>query len=85
MRRRSDRVAARTILEVDRQIVQDMYRRRNEQLVEAKTSYFTKKVEEALFRLTRNMMGNSGETILPLHTCKRKRFHCLLLQQNIKH
>ena len=54
-----------------------MYRRRNEQLVEAKTSYFTKKVEEskdnpkALFRLTRNMMGNSGETILPLHTCKR--------------
>ena len=53
-----------------------MYRRRNEQLVEAKTSYFTKKVEEskdnpkALFRLTRNMMGNSGETILPLHTCK---------------
>ena len=61
----------------DRQIVQDMYKRRNEQLVEAKTSYFTKKVEEskdnpkALFRLTRNMMGNSGETILPLHTCKR--------------
>ena len=40
-------------------------------------SYFTKKVEEskdnpkALFRLTRNMMGNSGETVLPLHTCKR--------------
>ena len=77
MHRRSERVAARTMLEVDRQIVQDMYRRRNEQLVEAKTSYFTKKVEEskdnpkALFRLTRNMMGNSGETILPLHTCKR--------------
>ena len=49
----------------------------NEQLVEAKTSYFTKKVEEsidnpnALFRLTRNMMGNSEETNLPLHTCKR--------------
>ena len=42
-----------------------------------KTSYFTKKVEEskdnpkALFRLTRNMMGNSGERVLPLHTCKR--------------
>ena len=77
VRRRGERVAARTMLEVDRQIVQDMYRRRNEQLVEAKTSYFTKKVEEskdnpkALFRLTRNMMGNSGETILPLHTCKR--------------
>ena len=41
-----------------------MYRGRNEQLVEAKTSYFTKKVEEskdnpkALFRLTRNMMAN---------------------------
>ena len=77
VRRRSERGAARTMLEVDRQIVQDMYRRRNEQLVEAKTSYFTKKVEESkdnpkvLFRLTRNMMGNSGETILPLHTCKR--------------
>ena len=77
VRRRGERVAARTMLEVDRQIVQDMYKRRNEQLVEAKTSYFTKKVEEskdnpkALFRLTRNMMGNSGETILPLHTCKR--------------
>ena len=77
VRRRSERVAARTMLEVDRQIVQDMYRRRNEQLVEAKTSYFTKKVEEskanpkALFRLTRNMMGNSGDTILPLHTSKR--------------
>ena len=26
---------------------------------------------KALFRLTRNMMGNSGETILPFHTCKR--------------
>ena len=58
VRRRRERVAARTMLEVDRQIVQDMYRRRNEQLVEAKTSYFTKKVGEskdnpkALFRLT---------------------------------
>ena len=68
MRRRSERVAARTMLEV----IQDMYRKQNEQLVEAMTSYFTKKVEEskdnpkALFRLTRNMMGNSGETILPL-------------------
>ena len=54
-----------------------MYRRRNEQLVEAKTTYFTNKVEEskddpkALFRLTRNMMGNSGDKILPVHTCKR--------------
>ena len=33
-------MAARTMLEVDRQIVQDMYRRQNEQL-------FTKKVEES--------------------------------------
>ena len=70
-------MAARTMLEVDRQIVQDMCRRRNEQLVEAKTSYFTNKFKEskdnpnALFRLTINMMGNSGDTILPLHTCKR--------------
>ena len=77
VRRRSERVAARTMLKLDRQIVLDMYRRRNEQLVEGKTSYFTKKVEEskdnpkALFRLTRNMMGNRGETVLPLHTCKR--------------
>ena len=77
VRRRSERVAARTMLEVDRQIVHDVYRRRNEQLVEVKTSYFTKKVEEskdnpkALFRLTRNMMGNSGETILSFHTCTR--------------
>ena len=31
VRRRSEKVAARTMLEVDRQIVQDMYRRRNEQ------------------------------------------------------
>ena len=66
MRRRSERVAERTMLEVERQIVQDMYRRQNEQLVEAKTSHFTKKVEESkdnpkvLFRLTRNMMGDSG-------------------------
>ena len=37
-------MAVRTMLEVDRQIVQDMYRRRNEQLVEAKTSYFTNRV-----------------------------------------
>ena len=70
-------MAVRTMLEVDRQIVQNMYRRRNEHLVEAKTSYFTKKVEESkdnskgLFRLTRNMMCNSGETILPFHNCKR--------------
>ena len=77
VRRQSERVAVGTMLEVERQIVQDMYRRRNKQLVEAKTSYFTKKVEEskdnpkALFRLTRNMMGNSRETILSFHTCKR--------------
>ena len=55
-----------------------MYRSRNEPLVEAKSTYFTNKVKEsqddpkALFRLTRNMMGNSGEKILPVHTCKRK-------------
>ena len=47
VRRRSERVAARTQLEVDRHIVQNMYRRRNEQLVEAKTKYFTNKVEES--------------------------------------
>ena len=34
-RRRGEIVAARTPLEVDRQIVQNMYRKRNEQLVEA--------------------------------------------------
>ena len=55
-----------------------MYRRRNEQLVEAKSTYFTNKVKEskddpkALFQLTRNMMGNSGDKILPVHTCKIK-------------
>ena len=27
---------------------------------------------KALFRLTRNMMGNSGDKILPVHSCKRK-------------
>ena len=42
-----ERVAARTQLEVDRQIVQNMYRRRNEQLVEAKSTYFTNKVKES--------------------------------------
>ena len=52
----------------------------NEQLVEAKSTYFTNKVKEskddpkALFRLTRNMMGNSGDKILPVHTCKRNDF-----------
>ena len=70
-------MTARTTREVDQLIVQDMYRRRTEQLVQAMTSYFPNKVEESkdkpkvLFRLTRNMMGNSGETILPFHTCKR--------------
>ena len=76
--RRGERVAARTQLEVYRQIVQNMYRRRNEQLVEAKSTYFTNKVKEsrddpmALFLLTRNMMGNSGDKILPVHTCRRQ-------------
>ena len=62
-RRRGERVAARTQLEVDQHIVQNMYRRRNEQLVETKSTYFTNMVKEskddpkALFRLTRNMMG----------------------------
>ena len=71
MRRGDERVATGT------QIVQDMYRRRYEQLVKTKTTYFTKKVEESkddpkvLFRLTKNIMGNSGETILLFHTCKR--------------
>ena len=92
MRRRGERVATRTQLEVDRQLVQNMYRRRNEQLVEAKSTYFTNKVKKskddpnALFQLTRNMMGNSGNKILPVHTCKRKlakRCQRLLLQQNI--
>ena len=83
VRRRGERVAARTQLEVDRQIVQNMYRRRNEQLVEAKSTYFTNKVKEskddpkALFRLTRNMMGNSGDKILPVHTCKRKHWQTI--------
>ena len=60
-----------------------MYGRRNEQLVEAKSTDFTNKVKEskddprALFPLTRNMMGNSGDKILPVHTCKRKRFQRL--------
>ena len=27
---------------------------------------------KALFQLTRNMMGNSGDKILPVHTCKIK-------------
>ena len=78
VRRRGERVAVRTQLEVDRQLVQNMYRSRNEQLVEAKSTYFTNKVKEskddpkALFRLTRNMMGNSGDKFLPVHTCKRK-------------
>ena len=44
MRRMGERVAARTQFEVDRQIVQNMYRRRNGQLVEAKSTYFTNKV-----------------------------------------
>ena len=76
MSRRSERVAASRQLEVDLQIVQNVYRRRNEQLVEAKTTYLNNNVEEskddptALFRLTRNMMENCGETILPFHTCK---------------
>ena len=72
-RRKGERVAARTQLEVDRHIFQNMYRRRNEQLVDAKSTYFTNKVKEskddpkALFRLTRNMMGNSRDKILPVH------------------
>ena len=93
-RKRGERVAARTQLEVDRQIVQNMYRRRNEQLVEAKSTYFTNNVKEskddpkALFRLTRNMMENSGDKIFPVHTCKNKtgkRFQRLFHQQNIEH
>ena len=90
-RRRGERVAAQTQLEVGRQIVQNMYRRRNEQLVETKSTYFTNKESKddpkALFRLTRNMMGNSGDKILPVHTCKKtgKRFQRLFHQQNIEH
>ena len=76
VRMRGEWVAARTQVEVDRQIVQNMYRRRNGQFVEAKSTYFTNKVEEskgnpkALFRLTMNMMGNSGYKRFPVHTCK---------------
>ena len=50
----------------------------NKLLVEAKPTYFTNKVKEskddpkALFRLTRNMLGNRGDKILPVYTCKRK-------------
>ena len=51
------------------------------QLIEGKTTYFTTKVEEsknnptALSRLTRNMMGNSEDKILPVHICKRNMAH----------
>ena len=44
----------------------------------SKSTYLTNNVEESkddpkvLFQLTRNMMGNSGDKILPVHTCKRK-------------
>ena len=43
-------------------------------MVLAKSTYFTNKVKEskALFRLTRNMMVNSGDKIFQVHTCKRK-------------
>ena len=47
-------------------------------MVEAKSTYFTNKVKEskddpkALFRLTRNMLGSSGDKILPVHNFKRK-------------
>ena len=78
-RRRGEWLTARTQLKVDRQIVQNMYMRQNEQLVEAKSTYFTNKVikeskddPKALSRLTWNMMGNSGDKILPVHTCKSK-------------
>ena len=67
VRRRSKRVASQTQLEVDRQIDQNMYRRRNEQLVEE-----SKDDPRASYRLTRNMMGHSEDKILPDHTCKRK-------------
>ena len=30
-------------------------------------------------------MGNSGDKIIPVHTCKRKRFQRLFHQQNIEH
>ena len=66
---RGDRVAALTQLEVDRQIIQDMYRGRSVQFVNTITTYFTNKVEEskddpnASFRLTRNLMGNCTEYI----------------------
>ena len=42
------------------------------------STYFTNKVKEskddlkALFQLTKNMMGNSGDKIFPVHTGKRK-------------
>ena len=42
------------------------------------STYFTNKVKKskddpkALFKFTRNMIGNSGDKILPVHTCKRK-------------
>ena len=60
----------------------------------SKSTYFTNKVKEskndpkALFRLTRNMMGNSGDKILTVYTCKRKLandFRTFLLQQHIEH
>ena len=60
----------------------------------SKSTYFTNKVKEsngdpkALFRLTRNMMGNSGDKILPVHTFKRKLandFSAFCHQQNIEH
>ena len=70
-----------------------MYRSRNGQFVEAKSTYFTNKIKEskddpkALFRLTRNMMGNSGDKNLPVHACKRKLANDLspFLPTNIEH
>ena len=76
-RRKCERTATRTLLTVDREIVEERYARRTVQIEQAKAAYYTSQIDKnkgdskTLFKLTNSLMGKNGETILPTHSCDK--------------
>lgn len=70
-RRKAERQWRRTKLTVHQQIYKDQCRQVGLLLVQAKKNYYSDKIAECgtdhkqLFRLTKNLMGQNGDTILP--------------------
>ena len=72
-RRRAEKVWRRTNLTVHRQLFREQCNAVNKLMISAKKTFFSAKIRDCgkdqkqLFKLTCNLMGNTGRVILPTH------------------